>query len=68
MLQTFLTEGFASTKAPALCVSNQVFENYLSEARSSSFELSLFYSVKLMKVQNVPTHFIIGAFIYIPLS
>lgn len=67
MLQTFLIEGLASTKPPILCASNHVFENYL-RSEKQLFELSLFYSVKLMKVQNVPTHFIIGAFIYIPLS
>lgn len=44
MLQAFLTEGLASTKAPILCVSNQVFENDLSEARSSSLNY-LFFTV-----------------------
>lgn len=65
--QTFLIEGLSSTKAPVLSVCNQVFENYLSGARSSSLNY-LFYRMKIMKVQNVPTHFIKGDFIYIPCS
>lgn len=65
--QTFLIEGLSSTKAPIPSVSNQVFENYLSGVRSSSLNY-LFYKMKIMKVQNVPTHFIKGDFIYIPCS
>lgn len=58
ILQTFLTEGLRSTEAPILSVSNQVFENYVSGVRSSNLNY-LFYSMNLIKVQNVPTHCVI---------